>query len=473
LEHSYAGLPPHFFSDVRPTPVASPSLVVLNRPLARGLGLDPDWLAENPAALAGNAVPPGARPVAQAYAGHQYAHFTNLGDGRAILLGEQITPAGERFDIQLKGAGRTPYSRRGDGRAALGPMLREFLVSEAMWALGIPTTRSLAVVATGEPVFREETLPGAVLVRVAASHIRVGTFEWAAACGRPESVRGLADYTIRRHYPELADTPDRYPAFFRAVLDRQARLIARWQSVGFVHGVMNTDNMAVSGETIDYGPCAFLDAYLPETSFSSIDRHGRYSYANQPAIAQWNLARFAEALVPLFDPDQQKAVALANEILSEFPAAFETARLARFRAKLGLATAEPGDGELVSGLLDWMRAARADFINTFHALAAPAAAAPDDPAFREWRSRWIARLDREPGGETAARSRMAAHNPVVIPRNHLVESALAAASEDGDPAPFLRLLEAVSDPFNPRHADGPFAAPPPPEAPPHVTFCGT
>ncbi len=302
LEHSYSTLPNLFYSEATPTRVREPGLVVFNRPLAQALGLDPDGLdtPEGAAIFAGNALPAGARPIAQAYAGHQFGHFTALGDGRAILLGEQITPSGDRFDIQLKGAGQTPYSRRGDGRAALGPMLREYIISEAMYGLGIPTTRSLAVATTGEPVYREDELQGAVLTRVAASHIRVGTMQWAAAHRDHDALRALADYTRVRHYPELSDAPEPHMALFDAILERQARLIARWQLVGFIHGVMNTDNMALSGETIDYGPCAFMDVYHPETVFSSIDHAGRYAYANQPAIAQWNLARLAEAMLPLF-----------------------------------------------------------------------------------------------------------------------------------------------------------------------------
>src|SRR3954471_18484824 len=310
LEHSYAELPQLFYSDVRPTPVAEPRLVIFNRALADELGLDAAPLdsPDGAAIFAGNALPDGARPIAQAYAGHQFGHFTALGDGRAILLGEQITVAGERMDIQLKGAGPTRFSRRGDGRAALGPMLREYIISEAMHALGIPTTRSLAVAATGEPVYREQVLQGAVLTRVAASHIRVGTMQWAAAHDDLAAMRARADYTLARHYPECAGAAEPHVALFDAILDRQARLIARWQLVGFIHGVMNTDNMALSGETIDYGPCAFMDAYHPATVFSSIDQAGRYAFGNQPPIAHWNLTRLAEAMLPLFDEDANRAI---------------------------------------------------------------------------------------------------------------------------------------------------------------------
>src|SRR5687767_15110200 len=309
LEHSYAQLPPLFHVSVAPTPVRAPRLVILNLPLAEMLGLDVAALAgeQGAAVFAGNQLPPGANPIAQAYAGHQYGHFTTLGDGRAILLGEQITPRGERFDIQLKGAGPTPYSRRGDGRAAFGPMLREYIISEAMHALGIPTTRSLAVALTGEQILRQTLVPGAVLTRVAASHLRVGTFEWAAARGDHAALRALLDYTVRRHFPELAAAENPARALLETVIERQANLLSRWMLIGFVHGVMNTDNMAISGETIDYGPCAFMDAYHPATAFSSIDAHGRYAYGNQPAIAQWNLARFAETLLPLLHAEEDRA----------------------------------------------------------------------------------------------------------------------------------------------------------------------
>src|SRR5687768_11202930 len=380
LEHTYADLPQVFYAPAAPTPVREPRLIAFNRPLAAVLGLDPDALAgpEGAAIFAGNALPDGARPIAQAYAGHQFGHFTPLGDGRAILLGEQITPSGDRFDIQLKGAGRTRYSRRGDGCAALGPMLREYIISEAMHALGIPTTRSLAVAATGDPVYREDVLQGAVLTRVAASHIRVGTMQWAAMQRDDTSVRALADYTIARHYPELADTPtcaesaadqpNRYMALFDAVLSRQASLIACWQLVGFIHGVMNTDNMALSGESIDYGPCAFMDAYDPATVFSSIDHGGRYAYGNQPAIAQWNLARLAESMLPLFDTNQDRAVERATTALERFADLFHQHWLGGMRAKLGLITREDDDNALVNDLLAWMKQRSADFTNTFRLL---------------------------------------------------------------------------------------------------------
>jgi uncharacterized protein YdiU (UPF0061 family) len=343
--------------------VREPRVAILNDRLAEELGLDLGALSEQAAAglFSGQAQPAGSRPIAQAYAGHQFGGFTMLGDGRAILLGEHRTPDGRLVDVQFKGSGKTRFSRGGDGLAALGPMLREYIISEAMAALGIPTTRSLAVVTTGEPVYRESIRRGAILTRVAASHLRVGTFEYAARRDE-ETLRALADYAIGRHFPELADAPRKYPEFFRSVADRQAALVARWQHVGFIHGVMNTDNMAISGETIDYGPCAFMNAYDPGTVFSSIDRGGRYAYGNQPGIAQWNLTRFAETLLPLLDPDPDHAVEMATEVLNDFPARFERYWLAGMRKKLGFATDEVGDAELVQFLLEWMKKSRADFI---------------------------------------------------------------------------------------------------------------
>ncbi len=476
LQHSYAQLPALFHSAQAPTPVTAPRLVIFNRPLADSLGLDTDALAgeSGGAIFSGNQMPPGAQPLAQAYAGHQYGNFTTLGDGRAILLGEQVAPDGRVFDIQLKGAGRTPYSRRGDGRAALGPMLREYIISEAMHALGIPTTRSLAVVATGEEVYRETPLPGAVLTRVAASHVRVGTFEWAAARGGSEAVRALTDYTLRRHYPDrlAAENPAR--ALLDAVIARQAELIARWMLVGFAHGVMNTDNMAVSGETIDYGPCAFLDGFDPLRSFSSIDAHGRYAYGNQPAIAQWNLTRFAETLLPVLHADEANAIALATESLGQFAQQFEAHWLAGMRRKLGLFTAEPEDVALFKALLEWMQTTRADYTNTFADLAtvlAPGDMRRGDAAFRSWHERWLARLARQPQSTGEAEQLRRAHAPAFIPRNHLVEKALAAAVQ-GDLAPLERLLDVITAPYA-HLRDAPGYRQPAADAADYRTFCGT
>ena len=478
LEHTYAGLPALFHSAAGPTPVRDPQFVVFNPALAVSLGLDVATL-DTPAGaaiFAGNTLPEGARPLAQAYAGHQFGHFTGLGDGRAILLGEQMTPDGTRVDVQLKGAGQTPYSRRGDGRAALGPMLRELVISEAMHALGIPTSRSLAVVSTGEPVQRERVLPGAVLTRIAASHLRVGTCEWAAAHRDPAALTALVEYTIRRHDPAAAEAPVPALALFEAIAERQAALIARWQLVGFIHGVMNTDNMALSGETIDYGPCAFMDTYDPETVFSSIDHQGRYAYANQPPIAQWNLARLAEALLPLFDSVQAAAIERANAALEQFTTRFRHHWLTGMRGKLGLVTAEDDDATLATALLAWMQEARADFTNTFRALSAPGgvdAALLRDPGLAAWHARWQARLAREASVTDDRVARMQRHNPALIPRNHLVEAALVAAADHGDLAPLERLLAALATPFDHARVPTEFAEPEGPAAPPYRTFCGT
>jgi len=485
LEHTYAELPPLFHSQAAPTPVREPRLAAFNRPLAAMLGLDAEALEgrEGAAIFAGNAVPEGGRPIAQAYAGHQFGHFTGLGDGRAILLGEQITPSGDRVDIQLKGAGQTRFSRRGDGRAALGPMLREYIISEAMHALGIPTTRSLAVVKTGEPVQRETVLDGAVLTRVAASHIRVGTMQWAAAHDDLDAIRALADYTRARHYPELADSPAPHLALFDAILERQACLIARWQLVGFVHGVMNTDNMALSGETIDYGPCAFMDRYDPATVFSSIDHGGRYAYGNQPAIAHWNLARLAEAMLPLFDPDVDRGVERATAALDRFPALFEQHWLDGMRAKLGLFTREDGDKALVDDLLAWMQRRSADFTNTFRSLtrlrqgfggpgSLVAESANADPEVDAWHRRLEERRGRQPQPPAEVESLMRRHNPAFIPRNHNVEEALQAAATADDYAVMERLLDVLATPYDHGRHLPMFSAVGSAERP-YRTFCGT
>ena len=477
FEHTYAELPSLFSAPAVPTAVREPRLVAFNRPLAAALGLEPDALdrPDGAAIFAGNALPDGARPIAQAYAGHQFGHFTTLGDGRAILLGEQITPRGDRVDIQLKGAGPTPYSRRGDGRAALGPMLREYIISEAMHALGIPTTRSLAVATTGEPVYRETVLQGAVLTRVAASHIRVGSMQWAAAHEDAAALRALADYTQARHYPEIADSADRDIALFDAILARQASLIARWQLVGFVHGVMNTDNMALSGETIDYGPCAFMDTYDPATVFSSIDHGGRYAYANQPPIAQWNLARLAEAMLPLFDQDRGKAVERATASLERFPALFEQHWQAGMRAKLGLFTREEDDAALANDLLAWMERRAADFTNTFRALTTGRLAdalTNADPELAAWVSRLEARRRRQPQSSAESDALMRQHNPAVIPRNHLVEAALLAVTSRNDFSVLAELLEVLASPYD-HDRDLPAFAAPAPDGRPYRTFCGT
>ncbi|MES2920112.1 MAG: YdiU family protein [Verrucomicrobiota bacterium] len=471
LENSYASLPPVFHFSIAPVPVRAPRLVLLNRALAESLGLAADALeGENGAAIfAGNVLPPGASPLAQAYAGHQYGGFTTLGDGRAILLGEQITPQGERFDIQLKGSGRTPFSRGGDGRAALGPMLREYIISEAMHALGIPTTRSLAVAATGEMVMRQDgPLPGAVLTRVADSHIRVGTFEWAAAAGERADLEALVAYTLQRHFPELAAADNPALALLEAVIGRQAALIARWMGVGFIHGVMNTDNMALSGETIDYGPCAFMDAYDPATVFSSIDRHGRYAYANQPTIAQWNLARLGETLLPMIHPEETRAIELATEAIRNFTNLYQSHWLAEMRCKLGLFNEEEGDVTLVHSLFEGMHGAKADFTNTFARLSQPA---PDE-SFRQWQETWQARLVRQPQSLEESAQLRRAHNPAFIPRNHLVEAALAAG-QHGDTGPLDRLLEILAAPYDHARDVPEYRSPDPTDGAGYRTFCGT
>jgi uncharacterized protein YdiU (UPF0061 family) len=464
FDHSYARDLPGTYLRVAPDPAPAPRLLMLNQPLAAELGLTitedeaRDWFS-------GAALPPGADPIAQAYAGHQFGGFSpQLGDGRAHLLGESVAPDGRRFDIQLKGSGRTPFSRGGDGKAAVGPMLREVLISEFMAAMGVPTTRALAVVATGEEVWRETKLPGAVLARVAASHLRVGTFQFFAARGDQAQVRRLADYAIARHYPTLAGTEAPYLAFLDAVIARQARLIAEWMGLGFIHGVMNTDNMAISGETIDYGPCAFMEGYAPGTVFSSIDHQGRYAYANQPLILGWNLARLAETLVPLLDPDADRAVDLANARLAGIARHYQDARVKVMRRKLGLVGEDPGDAALVDDLLAAM--VGADWTLTFRRLADEGALRPlfdDFSRMADWLPRWRARVGAD------AVERIAAANPAVIPRNHKVEEALAAATA-GDMAPFDALLAAIRQPFVEAEA---YMLAAPSGFGQYVTFCGT
>ena len=425
--------------------------------------------------FAGNKLPSNFKPIAQAYAGHQFGGFTMLGDGRAILVGEHRTPTGKLVDIQLKGAGRTRFSRGGDGRAAFGPMLREYVISEAMFALGIPTTQSLAVVSTGEPVYRESVRKGAILVRVAASHIRVGTFQYLAATRDYTSLKALADYAINRHYPEIENTPNKYREFLQAVIDRQAALIAKWQAVGFIHGVMNTDNMAISGETIDYGPCAFMNRYDPETVFSSIDHGGRYAYGNQPAIALWNLARFAETLLPLFDSESNRSIAIATEILSESPPLFERYWLDAMRRKLGLQTPDSADLKLVQSLLELMHHAGADFTNVFRDLSAgtiPSGLYYSGTDFQDWYARWQERLKLEQEPRSSIYAEMRTVNPAFIPRNHRVEEALVAAEQSDDLSPLHRLLEVLKQPFDESAAFALYREPPSDEGN-YRTFCGT
>jgi uncharacterized protein YdiU (UPF0061 family) len=465
-------------------PAPAPRLLALNDELAAELGVDADALRapEGVAVLVGTAIPDGAAPVAQAYSGHQFGGFSpRLGDGRALLLGEVHDVHGRRRDLQLKGSGRTPFARGGDGKAAVGPMLREYVIGEAMHALGIATTRALAVVATGDPVMRETALPGAVLTRVAASHIRVGTFQYAAALGDVSLLRRLADHAIARHHPDVLEADDPYLALLEAVVDAQASLVARWMLVGFIHGVMNTDNMTISGETIDYGPCAFMDAFDPATVFSSIDHGGRYAYGNQPAVAQWNLARFAETLLPLLDAETNAAVEAATRVLQSFPERYGASWRAGMRAKLGL-TEDEGDTDdaLVDDLLGLMQAQRVDFTSGFRALASCARgdAAPIRALFTAstesdaWLERWRARLAFERRDVAAVADAMDSVNPVYIPRNHLVEEALSAAT-DADLDPFHRLLDVLAQPFDERPGAERYAAPAPPGFGPYRTFCGT
>lgn len=450
LCQSYLQLPEVFYVKQSPCPVTAPATVLWNRELAASLGLDPDV-----ALYSGNRVPAHLQPLAQAYAGHQFGHFTMLGDGRALLLGEAEDWEGNRWDVQLKGSGRTPFSRGGDGRAALEPMLREYLISEAMHALGIPSTRSLAVLSTGEPVYRETALPGAVLTRVAASHLRVGTFEFASAFGSDADLMALVYYALARHDPVREGAA----GLLQGVMERQAALVAKWMAVGFVHGVMNTDNMAISGETIDYGPCAFIDRYDPETVFSSIDRQGRYAFGNQPQVAHWNLAVLAGALLPGFSDEAE-----ARGLLDQFPQLFRRCWQREMNAKLGLSDLRPGDETLVKDLLALMQEQRLDYTLTFARLD------PEKPlpGVESWHARWRDRL-RE---ETEVSARMLRHNPRVIPRNHVVEAALQAAGR-GDMGLYHEVLDALQDPWNPARDFGPLAEPPPADAPHYRTFCGT
>jgi uncharacterized protein YdiU (UPF0061 family) len=481
FDNTYARELPGFYAPATAATAPAPRLVKLNHALARELGLNAAALDSPVGAeiFSGNYAPPGAEPLAQAYAGHQFGNFVpQLGDGRALLLGEVIDTQGRRRDIQFKGSGRTPFSRGGDGKAALGPVLREYILGEAMHALGVPTTRALAAAATGEPVYRETPLPGAVLTRVAASHIRVGTFQFFAARGDTAKLRQLADYTIARHFPDLAAAPNPYLALLAAVADRQASLIAQWMHIGFIHGVMNTDNMAISGETIDYGPCAFLDAYHSATVFSSIDRGGRYAFGQQPQIARWNLARFAETLLPLIHSDPQAAIPEAVAVLETFGGRFDAAWLAGMRAKLGLlGDPQAGDLDLANGFLAILEAQAVDFTLAFRGLSGAALGDhtlvrplfTDPRPYDAWAERWQARL-----ADPAASARvMDGVNPIYIPRNHLVEAALAAAVERDDLAPFHALLDVLAAPFTPRGGLDAYAEPAPRGSAPYRTFCGT
>ena len=483
FDNSFARSLEGFFKSCQAEPAVAPKLLQFNHALAEELGLDPIAL-DSEAGLAifsGNSAPEGSEPLAQAYAGHQFGGFSpQLGDGRALLLGEVIDTQQCRRDIQLKGSGRTPFSRGGDGLAAIGPVLREYLIGEGMHALGVPTTRALAAVATGKHVYREIALPGAILTRIAASHIRVGTFQYAGARGDILKVRELADYSIQRHYPETADAENPYLAFFAAVSDAQAALVARWMNIGFIHGVMNTDNMTISGETIDYGPCAFMDRYAASTVFSSIDQNGRYAYANQPEILTWNLARLAETLIPHVDTKKERAIELLTEMIECIQPLYESYWLAGMRAKIGLTTEDILDQELITDLLKLMEAGHADFTLTFRRLSQALRGDSDavrnlfkEPdAFDPWAERWQKRLKQEEVVAETAAEAMDRVNPIYIPRNHKVEEALAAAVNQ-DMTPFSKLLEVVSHPFEEIAGNEAYAEPAPASNRPYHTFCGT
>ncbi len=488
FDNSYARLPPQFYSQQLPTPVSAPELIRVNQPLARHLGIEPAWLASAAGVqtIAGNSIPTGAEPIATVYAGHQFGGWNpQLGDGRAILLGELIGEDGLRYDVQLKGSGRTPYSRGGDGRAPLGPVLREYIVSEAMATLGVPTSRALAAVTSGETVLREQgLLPGAVLARVAQSHIRIGTFQFFAAKQDIEALRVLADHVIKRHYPDAQAADNPYQAMLELVVGRQASLIAQWQSLGFIHGVMNTDNMLLSGETIDYGPCAFIDSFHPETVYSSIDRGGRYAYRNQPAIAHWNLAQLAQALLPLFNDDQEKALAYAQGAINTFPDLYLAAYRQAMNQKLGLAVFEKEDEPLLQDLLTLMTEQKTDFTLTFRSLSGNVDSQTEQraaiselftlpKAFDPWLHRWRERSSREVASAATRQQDMNTANPIYIPRNHLVEAAIVAATEEQDFKPFHSLVDRLARPYDYDAADAPYATPPRPDQIVQRTFCGT
>ena len=465
-------------SRLNPVPVRGPKLIILNTILSKELGLDFSVTSEKNIAsiFSGNLLPEGSESIAQAYAGHQFGHFTILGDGRAIVIGEHLTPDNKRFDIQFKGSGQTPYSRGADGRAALGPMLREYIISEAMHALGISTTRSLAVVKTGEDVIRETPLPGAVLTRVASSHIRVGTFQYVAALGDLKTLKSLVDYVIERHYANLKDTSNPALNLLKTVMQKQIELVTDWMRVGFIHGVMNTDNMAISGETIDYGPCAFMDIYNPETVFSSIDHNGRYAYFNQPGITKWNLLRFAETLLPLIHDQKNKAIEIAEETINNFGAFYNESWLKMMRKKLGLFGEESDDENLIKNLMLWMNQNKADYTNTFCYLTDESLMKDklfQDKAFLNWYKQWQKRLTKNTKNKESSLHLMRSNNPLVIPRNHKVEEALEAASTKDDLIPVNNLLKVLKNPYTNQVGINSYQTSPPPSKKVYKTFCGT
>jgi serine/tyrosine/threonine adenylyltransferase len=476
LENTYADLPSQLYTCIHPTPVNAPKLIIFNEKLAKFLGIDlPDDKELLAQIFSGNKLPKKAKPISQAYAGHQFGHFSILGDGRAHLIGEHVLPNGKHFDIQLKGSGQTPYSRNGDGRATLGSMLREYLISEAMHALNIPTSRSLAVVSTGESIMRSSLMEGAILTRVASSHIRVGTFEYANKMLNPKELKMLADYAIARHYPELISHENPYLSFLNLVITQQAKLIASWMHVGFIHGVMNTDNMSISGETIDYGPCAFMDIFSTNKVFSSIDRNGRYEYGSQAHIAHWNLTKLVDSLLPLLHENMDEAIQLAEVSISEYANDFNSAWISGMRSKLGLLNEEEGDYVLAQNLFSWMENAKADFTSTFRDLSYENFSDKNiynSPDFKKWHSLWQARLSRNSKPIKSSLSVMRKCNPVIVPYNHLVEEALVAA-EEGDMNPFFKLLSALEKPFEFSPSNEIFLNSPVDPNPYYQTFCGT
>lgn len=477
FDTSYIKLPDRFFTKLNPQGALNPQMIVFNDKLASSIGLDFSKISISQQAnlFSGKLIPKDAVPFSQAYAGHQFGHFTILGDGRAHILGEHISPDGKRYDIQLKGSGQTPYSRRGDGRAVLGPMLREYIISEAMHYLGVPTTRSLAVVSTGENVRRESNLPGAILTRIASSHIRIGTFEFAAATGNIDLLERLLNYTINRHYPEIKNNENKALSLLSVLMEKQIDLIVQWMRVGFIHGVMNTDNITLSGETIDYGPCAFMDHYNKATVFSSIDHSGRYAYGNQAKIMQWNLARFAEALLPLMSDEPNQAVGLAEEIINIFPNNYEEKWLSMMGLKLGINNVNNDDKKLVNDLLDWMTNNSADYTNTFCDLENPNILKMDlysDEIFRSWFNRWQIRIEKNLTSGESASFLMKKNNPLVIPRNHIIEEALNLAHE-GDLSLFTDFLDVLTSRHNKNNILNRYLEPPTNDQKVYQTFCGT
>ena len=477
FNNSYLNLPELFYEKRLPEVVSMPKMLVLNQELIASIGFELSQFNKQETAeiFSGNRILDGSDPFAQAYAGHQFGHFTMLGDGRAHVLGEHIQSDGKRFDIQLKGSGRTRYSRRGDGRASLGPMLREYIISEAMHSLGIPTTRSLAVVSTGEKIIRETELPGAVLTRLASSHIRIGTFEFAIALGDNEMVKALLNYTVNRHDQEINNDPNMVTLFLKKVMKRQIDLVIHWMRVGFIHGVMNTDNMAISGETIDYGPCAFMDAYNPGTVFSSIDQMGRYAFANQPVIAEWNFARLVETVFPLIGGNQQHAIEIAKSIIAEFPIRYKHKYIEMMSSKIGLIGQYPEDEALINQLLDWMKNNNADYTNTFRNLSQkekPSGSYYETDEFHQWYENWQMRLKKNNASTQTTLKLMQKVNPAIIPRNHQVEAALTAAIE-GNMNLFNNLLTALKDPYKDGASITAYQSPPTPSERVYQTFCGT